>query len=149
ACAIASAAMGCAAPGSIPTAAVAAPPAQLAAAPVKKDPVQSPYPKGWRAAVAAYVKTYWRDPPSIRNAAVAAPVVEIFDEDLPKPDVGRWVVCLRMNSKNAFGGYTGLTLYQVIMVGDQVFKVWADSDWGKSCDGVKLAPFPEINGSGT
>ena len=61
-----------------------------------------PYPDNWRELVREYIKTNYVDPYSIRDSQIAPPFRSrkaFFDE---------WIVCLRNNAKNQFGGYTGL-----------------------------------------
>jgi len=55
--------------------------------------------------VAAYIRQNFYDPYSIRDAAIAPPVL------MPGwmiPDVGKaWTVCIMANAKNRMGAYTG------------------------------------------
>lgn len=135
---IAIALAGCASPGGGLT---------TASAPAPKT-IQEPYPTEWRHKVAAFVKANWKDPASIRDAELAAPVVEIIPANLNIAFAPRWVVCVSLNAKNSFGGYTGKTMHQVLMRDNRVLAVQPASQMGPTCDNAKLEPFSEINGSG-
>jgi len=119
------------------------------AGPPLPQTIEDPPPAEWRAKLAAHVKATFKDPASIRDAAIAAaPVPEIVPAQLQHTLRPRWVVCFAANAKNGFGGYNGLTVYQATFRDGQVLAVHPARDMGPACNGVALQPFPEINGAG-
>lgn len=107
-----------------------------------------PHPADWRAKVAASIKASWKDPASIRDAQVAAPVPESAPADIARIVGQRWVVCVSLNAKNSFGGYAGRTMYHIPIKDGQILPAHPASEMGPTCGGAKLAPFPEVNGRG-
>ena len=81
--------------------------------------------------MAAYIKANWKDPASIREAEIAAPVEEIVPAEYRSQFAPRWVVCLRLNAKNSYGGYTGRTMYHVLMRGNEVLSAQPADKMGK------------------
>ena len=120
-----------------------------AAGPPLPQTIEDLPPTEWRAKLAAHVKASFKDPSSIRDAAIAAaPVPEMVPAQVQHFMRPRWVVCFAANARNGFGGYNGLTVYQATFRGDQVLSVHPARDMGATCNGVQLHPFPEINGAG-
>lgn len=58
-------------------------------------------PTGYRVAVAADLRSTLKDPASVRGAFISQPFVRQMGAG------ERWVVCIRLNAKNGFGGYSG------------------------------------------
>lgn len=57
-----------------------------------------PSPPDAKAIVLAHKARLWKDPDSIKSASITA----------PRRHMGfMWHVCVRLNAKNSFGGYTG------------------------------------------
>jgi hypothetical protein len=59
----------------------------------------------FRAVLVANKGRLFKDPDSVRDASISP-----F-----KPAMFGWRACLRANSKNSFGGYTGLNTYSVLI----------------------------------
>ncbi len=95
-----------------------------------------------RAAILAAKSRLWRDPDSVRDAAISAP------KACPvKPEL--LCVCVEANARNAYGGYSGISTSLIYFRGKTV----ADSVEGLYPDGRarcgKFEPFPELNGRKT
>jgi hypothetical protein len=104
-----------------------------------------PPPANYRQVAAAYVKTSFKDPYTIRDAEIAA----------PKPGRGPslnadgfktpWVICVRANAKNAMGAYTGRKVTALAVSGDLVVNSWDEDHYsGMVCEGTAYEPFTEI-----
>lgn len=78
------------------------------------------------------VRAALRDPSSVRDAMRTPPFEGYF---------GTVNVCVRMNAKNAFGGYTGPQVMVVMFKGDRV-KLVPDTNPG--CDKYGWKPFVEL-----
>jgi hypothetical protein len=74
-------------------------------------------PVGYREAAKGYITQAFVDPYSIRDAAISRPFpirYGITGQDTV------WFVCIRSNSKNRLGGYTGLTETPIAFIGNNV-----------------------------
>jgi hypothetical protein len=82
----------------------------------------------------------WKDPESIRGASIAAPTRHQF--------MSLWHVCVRLNAKNAFGGYTGEkdNLVAVYDSGEPPNVLDESGAAMLSCASAQYEPFPELNG---
>lgn len=116
--------------------------------PIETSSLREPYPTEWRSKTAAYIKANWKDPQSIRDAEIAAPLMEVIPPQMAGILPPRWVVCVRMNAKNSFGGYTGRRVHYVRMEKDQVAHAVATDHLMTTCDAAKWEPFAEVNGKG-
>lgn len=105
-----------------------------------------PAPANYRQIVADYVKTSFKDPYSIRDAEIAAPVPgrgpSMNADGFKTP----WVVCMRANAKNAMGAYTGRKVTAVAVSDGRVTNAWDEAQASRvACEGVAAyEPFPEI-----
>lgn len=70
-----------------------------------------PPPKNYKALAATYLRPKFFDPYSIRDAEITEPFVGRMDGN------PGWIVCSRQNSKNRFGGYTGIQESAVLFKG--------------------------------
>ena len=94
-------------------------------------------PPDAKAIILANKGRLWKDPDSIKNASIGEPT-RFFD--------GTWHVCVRLNAKNAFGGYTG-ERDNVIVIADGAPPYPVSDEHAPICDGVPHQPFPELEGS--
>jgi hypothetical protein len=80
----------------------------------------------------------FKDPDSVRDAQIGSV--------MPGP-FGSTLVCVRLNARNGFGGYTGLT-ESVIQIGAnrQVVNV-QKAIWSSGCNQYLYRPFPELSRS--
>lgn len=102
-------------------------------------------PANYRQLAAAYVKSSFKDPYSIRDAEIAAPKMgsgpSLNSDGFKTP----WVVCIRANAKNAMGAYTGRKFTAIAMNETSVTNAWdAPEATGYLCNGLPYQPFPEI-----
>jgi hypothetical protein len=96
---------------------------------------QTPPSPAIKAATIAYVRTSFFDPYSIRDAAISNVVV--------LPGTGLRAVCIRANSKNRMGGYTGISSVSLRLQGDSVVSAIADPP-GCYTSQLEYRPFPEL-----
>ena len=86
-----------------------------ACTPVLINPIEAgPVPSNYRAAIRSYIVENFRDPYSLRDVTVTQPVAGglRFRQG--------WVVCLRLNARNAMGGSTGPQHTSFLFQGDQI-----------------------------
>lgn len=115
------------------TAALLALPACVTAAPVA-SPIG---PMEVRRILLEQKPRIFKDPDSVRDAEIG--------QIMPGP-FGSTIVCVRLNARNAFGGYTGLTESTVqIGANRQVVNVQR-ATWSSGCNQYLYRPFPELNG---
>ncbi len=98
-----------------------------------------PYPTDYKALAARYVNATFKDPDSIKNAAIAKPMP--YKNAL---GVG-YVLCISANSKNSFGGYTGNRLTTAWLDSNRRIR---DFNAPSLCDTAVFEPWPEMNGKG-
>ena len=67
-----------------------------------------PPPENWREVARKGARKALFDPYTARDVEIAEPIpaYPVFDGVTPIPHRG-WMVCMRANAKNRFGGYTG------------------------------------------
>lgn len=94
-------------------------------------------PPNARGIIIANKSLLWRDLESIRNASIAAPLRHV--------DV--WRVCVRLDTKGAFGVYTGERDYLVAIYGGSRPPELVMEDAALSCAAQPRVPFPELEGS--
>jgi hypothetical protein len=63
------------------------------------------WPTDYREIILRNKATLFKDPESVRDVAISGPSKSIFG----------WRFCLKANAKNGFGGYTGQTMYTVLL----------------------------------
>jgi hypothetical protein len=93
-------------------------------------------PKNYRAEILAGLRVALKDPGSVRDAAISQPALKWMGAG------NRYVVCIRMNAKNSYGGYTGLTETIGIFLNGKLHGLEAP-EIGQ-CRGVTYQPFPEL-----
>jgi hypothetical protein len=96
-----------------------------------------PYPDDYKALVAEYVRHAFKDPSSVRDAAISDPA-----PGRTFAGIG-WFTCLRANAKNSYGGYTGEETRALLIRDGQVVDD-VDGALGGLCQGRRVYPFPEI-----
>jgi hypothetical protein len=97
-----------------------------------------PAPAAWKETLRAYMLQTYKDPYSLRDVAVADPVPGTFSYKQG------WVACVRVNAKNAYGGYTGLQTTGFVFEGDHVL---IGDDNNAACrQDLAYIPWPEMNG---
>ena len=95
-----------------------------------------------KAIVVSSRAVFWKDPESIRDAAIGQPyscnggLVHVA-----RPPSA--CVCVMANAKNLFGGYTGLKPSVVLIAGGSVIDVISPRSQDE-CD--SMVPFPELEG---
>ena len=95
-------------------------------------------PQNYRAVLRSFIRTNYFDPYSLRDVAVSEPV--------PGRMMLRsgWIVCFQANAKNRMGGYAGLRQTAFLFQGDEL--VESPDANAIACEGVPLAPWPEMEG---
>jgi hypothetical protein len=102
-----------------------------------------PYPANYKQIVKTYIRDNFKDPDSVRDAEIAAPLPSKGPSLLPVTGEftsGYWVVCLKTNAKNSFGAYTGKTEMALLVRRGQVANMW-DKMTFLACEGAKYEPF--------
>lgn len=108
--------------------------------------IQKP-PANYREQIRSYVKANFKDPYSIRDAAIA--VAPLRDNDiLPLPS-GMWasgfyVVCFKANAKNAFGAYTGVKAHGAIFIDGNLDSVSSTPRYESFCANTPYEPFTDL-----
>jgi hypothetical protein len=123
----------------------------------RSDERANVYPENYRADMLGFLHTYINDPTQIRDAAIADPVLRLVGN----PDRGnspvdkltrsfepssgsqeRYIVCVRFNSKDRDGRYTGLKQGMAVFTGGH-FERFYEQRQGP-CDQADYKPFPEL-----
>jgi hypothetical protein len=104
-----------------------------------------PAPDNYRKIVSDYVRANFKDPYSIRDAQIAAPVPSWGPVLVPGAFTPVWVVCLRANAKNSFGACTGVRDTAVLIHNGQSVSTWVDGNAQLACRSAKYESFPEIS----
>lgn len=89
----------------------------------------------------------WKDPDSIRDAAIGVPhaCVGGLSHVADMPNV---CVCVELNARNSLGGYTGLKRTEVLIRDTRVVDVITPArEMTYPCGA--MTPFPEMNGGST
>lgn len=96
------------------------------------------FPTNWRAEVVADLKETILDPKSVQSAEIAEPSLRHMGV------ASRYVVCYRINAKNAYGGMAGKQEYIAVFVRGK-FSSSQRPIGGPmgQCAGVQYGPFPE------
>lgn len=103
--------------------------------------VPPPPPANYRAMIKERVVATFKDPYSIRDAAISAPKFEPPNEIWKS---GSWIVCFKATAKNSFGGYTGAE-YRAATFEDGKLVAFIDYPvWLADCAQMPMEPFPEI-----
>ncbi|NBJ13693.1 hypothetical protein [Microvirga arsenatis] len=106
-------------------------------------PEHFPTTAATRAAIVQYVRENFKDPYSIRDAEIS----NSWRTAVSQQQLGQnaLAVCVRMNAKNSFGGYTGRKANGFILVNGKVAGAEEDS---AACNNPQRAtgwsPFPEL-----
>lgn len=97
----------------------------------------TPPPANFRATIVANRSSLFKDPDSIKDASIATPFRYL--------GLG-WKVCVRLNGKNGFGGYSGLTTYTILVYDNGAPPLMAAPTIYEGCGSAQYSPFPEIEG---
>jgi hypothetical protein len=92
------------------------------------------YPIDYQQQIIRNKANLFKDPDSIRDAAIASPT----------PSMMGWQVCMQANAKNSFGGYTGRQTFIVQIYRNGAPPILLPTTIYDSCSG--FVPFPEIEG---
>jgi len=98
-----------------------------------------------RVALVAEKARLWKDPASIQDAKIGQPyscIGGLYHLATP-PDT---CVCVEVNAKNSFGGYTGLKPSVVMFSRGKIVDTMEPRLLQDRCEG--FTPFPELNGKG-
>ena len=93
-------------------------------------------PPNARSLIMVHKAILWRDLESIKNASIAA----------PQRHAGGWRVCVRLDTKGAFGSYTGVRDYLVALYGADRRPELVMEDAAAACAAEPHVPFPELEG---
>jgi hypothetical protein len=93
------------------------------------------YPRGYRAEIVAYLRTYLNDPTGLREAAISEPVLK------PMGLGQRYVSCLRYRAKAASGDLGASRDHLVVFVQG---KLDAFKEGKDQCSAATYVPFPEL-----
>lgn len=97
-------------------------------------------PPSYRSLIVAKMKTFLKDPYSVRDAEITGPMQTDYGFGGHRPGV-----CFRLNAKNQYGAYNGVTTY---VAGFKGRDVTVGERITTDCDSHGWAPFPELNGKG-
>ena len=118
-------------------------------------PADDPFPANYRALVAAHKADIFKDPDSVKDASVSAPKRASGPYLSPAGFLTPWIVCVRANAKNSFGGYTGKQLMAVLISKNSVVETKSGLHQGVDTgmmwcqDHQNYEPFPELTKKGT
>lgn len=74
-----------------------------------------PYPRDFKQIISKHIRETFYDPYSIRDAEITFPREgHLFFKQ-------GWIVCTKLNAKNRYGGYVGLTTTAYLIHNNQVF----------------------------
>ena len=113
-------------------------------------PADDPFPANYRALIAAHIDDIFKDPDSVRDASISAPKRGSGPYLSPQGFITPWIVCVRANAKNSFGGYTGKKLTAVIISRNAFVEAkGGPSEYGDlgsmwCADHQTYEPFPEL-----
>lgn len=94
------------------------------------------YPGDYKADALAARPTLFKDPSSVRDAAIGTPT----------PNWLGWKACFRANAKNSFGGYVGLQMFTLQFYRNGSPPILLPVTIYDGCQPNLLDPFPEMNG---
>ena len=93
-------------------------------------------PPNARSLIMVHKAILWRDLESIKNASITA----------PQRHAGGWRVCVRLDTKGAFGQFTGVRDYLVALYGADRRPELVMEDAAAACAAEPHVPFPELEG---
>jgi hypothetical protein len=93
-------------------------------------------PPNARSLIMVHKAILWRDLESIKNASIAA----------PQRHASGWRVCVRLDTKGAFGHVTGVRDYLVALYGADRRPELVMEDAAAACAAEPHVPFPELEG---
>ena len=93
-------------------------------------------PPNARSLIMVHKAILWRDLESIRNASISVPLRH----------ASGWRVCVRLDTKGAFGRYTGARDYLVALYGADRRPELVTDDAAAVCAAEPHVPFPELEG---
>ena len=93
-------------------------------------------PPNARSLIMVHKAILWRDLESIKNASITAPLRH----------AGGWRVCVRLDTKGAFGTYTGVRDYLIALYGADRRPELVMEDAAAACAAEPYVPFPELEG---
>ena len=93
-------------------------------------------PVNFRAKLLEFLQLQLTDPTGVREALVSEPRLQPFGNE------SRYVACLRYNSKNGYGQYTGVQEYVAIYF-NGTLNQYVPAAPGQ-CTGAAYVPFPEL-----
>jgi hypothetical protein len=93
-------------------------------------------PPNARSLIMVHKAILWRDLESIKNASITA----------PQRHAGGWRVCVRLDTKGAFGHVTGVRDYLVALYGADRRPELVMEDAAAACAAEPHVPFPELEG---
>lgn len=100
---------------------------------------QNVYPQSYKNDLLAFLRTYLNDPTHVRGAMASPPV---------RKNMGlgeRYVVCVRYNSRNGDGKYTGPKEGAAVYVAAKLDRFLdLPKEVRELCKDASLAPFPEL-----
>jgi hypothetical protein len=97
-----------------------------------------PIPKNHRQVAATIYRAMLKDPYSVRDAEISKPLNRSL-KGFPG-----WTVCIRSNSKNGFGAYSGVTTVGLIISENRYRQLLDGGTEREMCGGLKYEPFPEL-----
>lgn len=104
-------------------------------------------PAAWRQLAQEHVRRTFKDPYSIRDGEIAEPYLSPGPVLMPGGFGVPWIVCVRANAKNAYSAYEGASPVAILIHNGKVQTSHENPGWQIACEGLKYAPFPEINGT--
>lgn len=108
----------------------------LAACQTTGQQQQVDQPPNARSLIMVHKAILWRDPESIKNASITA----------PQRLASGWRVCVRLDTKGAFGSNTGVRDYLVALYGADRRPELVMEDAAAACAAEPHVPFPELEG---
>lgn len=102
----------------------------------QRQDMMGPFPTAYRQIARDHLKSTLFDPYTVRDAMIAEPKIS-------GPLIYRgWLICVRANAKNRFGGYTGLQATGIMVRQGSVIRSFKDA--GMWCGDATYQPFPEL-----
>lgn len=104
----------------------------------------TPAPTKYRAAIVADVREHFKDPYSILDPTISEP---FRGNDMGFSGTDDWVVCIRANSKNSYGGYSGQKYTAYGFVGETVVSNHEEGGPNRvygMCSKLSYSPFKEL-----
>ena len=90
------------------------------------------YPANYKRLIKQYVQMNFKDPDSIKNASISKPIQgQVLLQQ-------GWIVCLRANAKNSYGGYVGLSNTNFLIKNSEILLA---QDWGQAPDCSHGSPY--------